>query len=221
MKLAVLVIGDGRPHFLAETVGSIAPNVLHPITARLMVNDEADPAYCAWLDEALPEWEIVHTGRRGMAGAVQAGFDLCLSHDPDYVLWLEEDMALVRPLPIAQAIGVLDAHHELAQMCFKREAIDPSEGDDQLTAIVERAANWGEKASYTWHDYIFSMNPCLIPKRVLELGWPSGPLGIGNESGMTYKLTQSGYVFGQWGHRGDAPWARHIGYAVRSVGYRL
>lgn len=220
MKLAVLVIGDGRREFLGQALCSVSECVTYPISARLMINDCEADEYADELVFAFPEWTIANTRRRGMAGAVQAGFDLCLAHDPDYVLWIEEDMVLTRTLPIGQAIEVLDAHPELAQMCFKREPFDPSEGDDQLAAICNLAPNHGAKADYTWHDFLFSMNPCLIPKRILGLGWPAGPLGVGNESGMTTKLLERGYVFGSWGHVGDEPWCRHIGVA-RSAQWRL
>ncbi len=219
MKLGVLVIGNGR-EYLHETVPAIAPNVTSPIWARMMIDDAGDRAWTLDLATRYPEWTIRATGQAGMAAAVQAGFDLAIEHDVDQVLWIEDDMLLLRPLPIAQASAVLDSHHELAEMCFKREPFDVSEGSDQLAAICGLAANSGAKATYTWHDFIFSLNPCLIPRRVLELGYPAGPLGIGNEAGMTTKLLEAGYVFGSWGHVGDPPYARHLGL-MRGASWRL
>ncbi len=219
MKLGVLVIGNGR-EYLHETVPAIAPNVTSPIIARMMIDDSGDAQWATMLAHRYPEWVIHSTGHVGMAGAVQAGFDLALRYDVDQVLWLEDDMLLTRPLPIAQAAAVLDAHHELAQMCFKREPFDPSEGTDQLGAICGLAANSGAKATYTWHDFIFSLNPCLIPKQILQMGYPAGPLGIGNEAGFTRMLLEAGFVFGSWGHVGDPAYARHLGL-IRSASWRL
>lgn len=221
VNLALVVIGDGRRVYLEQAIRGIQENVLYPVRARIMVDDSGDEEYGAYLDTTYPEFIHVHGGRRGMAGAVQAGFSAVLDHDPDYVLWIEEDMRLIRPLPIEAALKVMQNRPWLAQMCFPREAIDPSEGDDQLAAIVAQAPNSGVEDDYTWQDFIFSMNPCLIPKRVLKLDWPSGPIGVGNEAGMTAKLLALGYVFGQWGHVGDPPWARHIGFASRSEGWAL
>ncbi len=221
MNLAVCVIGDGRGEFLRQTVDSIGTHVFYKDLRGVMVDDSGDLDYGLYLDEEYYGWSIVHGGRRGMAGAVQAGFDAVLATDAEYVLWVEEDMMLTRYLPIPEALAALEAHPNLAQMCFKREAIDPSEGDDQLAAILARAAFSRTHEAFTTHDVIFSMNPCLIPRRVLEVGWPAGPIGVGNEDGMTRKLLDEGFVFGSWGHVGDEPWARHIGYAVRSSGYRL
>jgi GT2 family glycosyltransferase len=218
VKLAVVVIGDGRGHYLQQAVQSITSNVLHPITARIMVDDSGDADYGAELDVLYPEYLIVHGGRRGMAGAVQAGFDAALSTDPDYVLWVEEDFILVRQLPIGQAIQVMESHHDLAQMMFKRQPLAPDEiaGDDVIAGLTGiRVHN-----VYTEHTHIFSMNPCLIPRRVVAMGWPAGPLGVGNEAGMTAKLLDAGYRFGVWGHLGDPRYCEHIG-AERSAGYAL
>lgn len=160
-----------------------------------------------------------------MAGAVQAGWDAILRYGVDYVLWMEEDMVLTRTPPIAQAAEVLDDHPTLAQMCFRREPWAPEEYPDQLAAIVRQASHSNDwtcsKGTYTVHDFIFSLNPSIIPARILEMGWPSGPIGVGNETGMTERLEAAGYTFGSWGHPNDGQsWCRHIGDA-RADGYAL
>lgn len=220
VKLAVVVIGDGRGQYLQQAVQSITSNVLHPITARIMVDDSGDPAYGAELDILYPEYIIIHGGRRGMAGAVQAGFDAALSVDPDYVLWVEEDFILTRQLPIGQAIQVLESHQNLAQMLFQRQPLSEIEDPDVIAGLIASSTTHRVHASYTEHDAIFSMNPCLIPRRVVAMGWPAGPLGVGNEAGMTAKLLDAGYSFGVWGHVGDHRYCEHIG-AVRSAEYML
>ncbi len=219
MKLAVVVIGDGRSDMLHQTVRSITVNVAHPITARIMIDDSGSIDYGLFLDDEFPEYAMVHGGRRGMAGAVQAGFDAALSVDPDYVLWCEEDHLLIRPLPITKAIHALEHHDNLAQMVFSREPCDPSEGDDQLAAIVAQASFSHTTDQFTVHDYLFSMVPCLIPRRVLALTGPASPHGI--ETTMTERCLEQGYVFGAWGHVGDPPYVRHIGYANRTAAWVL
>lgn len=213
MKLTVVVIGDGRYEYLKQTVQVITANVLHPITARIMVDDSGDPDYGLMLDEMYPEYLHDHGGRRGMAGAVQAGFRLALDTDPDYVLWIEEDFVLKRQLPIAQVTQVMNSHDHLAQMLFQRQPLSPDELATGSVIGGMKAASpyWQTHHSYVEHTAIFSMNPCIIPRRVLAMGWPSGPLGVGNEAGMTRKLLESGYTFGVWGSGKDAPYCEHIG----------
>lgn len=225
MKLVLVVIGDGRGDFLVQAVRGVKDNVTHGFSARIMVDDSGDPRYGEKLDIIYPEFDIIHGGRRGMAGAVQAGFDAALAYGPDYVLWIEEDMLLTRPVPVADAIAAMEwLPGRLAQIAFKREpwwgSPDEMRHGDQLAAIVELAPNSGTTATHTWHDYLFTLNPSVIPRRVLELGWPSGPLGVGNESGMTRRCLDAGYVFGSWGHVGDEPWATHIG-AYRTAAWML
>jgi hypothetical protein len=65
------------------------------------------------------------------------------------------------------------------------------------------------------HKRIFSLNPCVIPRRVLDLGWPDG-----NEAEMTTNLVASGYRFAFYGKRDDPPRVIHVG-AERGIGWRL
>lgn len=216
MKLALLFHGDGRGDYLAQSVQSAFKHVHHPVTARLMVNDEADPEYIDQLNQSYPEYTIAHTGRVGMARAVQAGFDLCIAADVDAVLWVEEDFVVERDLPISRAYRELDLHHHLAQMLFQRQNISDEE---HAAGSVAGAMNiLHADADYVIQDTIFSLNPCLIPRRVFNLPYPTGPLGIGNEAGFTALLLAAGYQFGVWTDGGQA--VTHIG-AGRSEHWQL
>lgn len=220
MKLVVVVVGDGRGDYLARTVASLS-HVYHPVYARIMVNDEANPLYQASLDVEYPEWEIHHTGRQGMAGAVQAGFTAALAYEPDYVLWVEEDMLLIDDLPIGAAAQVLDRpqNQRIAQMVFKRlpwwGSPDEMELGDQWQAIKRLSHFYTPNDGYSTHDFIFSLNPCLIPRRILEMGWDKD-----NEAGMTRKLLDQGFVFGHWGGLDSPALVEHIGHD-RSQGWAL
>jgi hypothetical protein len=68
---------------------------------------------------------------------------------------------------------------------------------------------------YCVHTRCFSLNPCLIPRAVLELGWPDG-----NEAEMTTLLVSKGYRFAVWGSRQDGPRVEHTGQN-RAAGWRL
>ena len=215
MTYALLIVGNGRAEYLTQAVTAARDNILVPIKHRVMVNDWANADYMAWLDERYPDFEIIHTGGVGMAGAVQAGWTATM--DEDYTIHLEEDMVLTRKLPIAEAATVLHTHPmTIAQMAFRREpwwgSPEEVEHGDQLKAIIAQAS-WHEvKRGYTLHNFLFTLNPCLIPRQVINMGWPSGPLGIGNESGKTAQCLASGMVFGSWGSPDDGhTYARHIG----------
>ena len=214
MKLALVVIGDGRYEYLERTVRSIRDNVVHPITTRIMVNDEADLEYICWIDSTFGDWRTVHTCRSGMAGAVQAAFQAALDADPDYVLYAEEDMLITRRLPIRAAAEILDNHPHVAQMLFQRQPLTPDEIAAGSVVGAMGAVDHGDWSSQT---HIFSLNTCLIRPEVMRLGWPSGPLGVGNETGFTKRCLEAGYVFGVWN---DGPYVEHIGTA-RSAQWQL
>lgn len=211
MKLVVVVVGDGRGEYLAQTISSLS-YVHHPIHARIMVNDERNPLYQASLESEYPEWEIHHTGRVGMAGAVQAGFTAALEYEPDFVLWVEEDMLLIDEIPVGRAARELERpkNDRIAQMVFKRKpwwgSPDEMELGDQWQAIKRLSHFYTPKGDYSTHDFIFSLNPCLIPRRILELGWD-----VDNEAGMTKRLLDEGFVFGHWGGLDSPPLVEHIG----------
>jgi glycosyltransferase involved in cell wall biosynthesis len=218
--IALVVVGNGRIDYLAEAVAS-AVQFLPAPSWLLMVDDSGDLEVRKHLDATYPEFLIQHHDQnRGMAAAVQTGFDLALSTSCRYVFWLEEDMVLTQPPPIGDAVWALDQHQWLAQMCFRREPVsyNPVEAHfgDQLAAICDLAQWSRQDGDWTSHDFLFSLNPCLIPRRIMSLGWDKD-----NERGMTDLLACSGFTFGSWGHPGDGQsWARHIGH-TRGAAWQL
>ncbi len=219
---ALLVIGNGRTDLLHKTVAA-AEKYLPAFDHLLMVDDSGSYEVRTELAVEYPDFVIEHhMVNRGMAKAVQAGFDLVLSTDARWVFWLEEDMELTAEVPVAAAVLALQSDPDLAQMCFRRDPADPTEMPDQLTAICGRSPHVTTAPQYTTYDYLFSMGPCIIPRHILEYGWPAGPIGVGNEDGMTRKLLEKGYRFGSWGHPGDGQsWGRHAGYAKRGAAWQL
>jgi GT2 family glycosyltransferase len=219
---ALLVIGNGRTDMLARAVVA-AETYLPDFDHLLMVNDSGSLEVRRELDDEYPDFLIEHHSENlGMAAAVQAGFDLVLSTDARWVFWLEEDMILTAAPPIDAAVLALESAPDLAQMCFRRDPADPSEQPDQLTAICGKSPHVTTTPLYTVYDFLFSMGPCIIPRHILEYGWPAGPIGVGNEDGMTKRLLEKGYRFGSWGHPGDGQsWGHHMGYANRGKAWQL
>lgn len=218
MNLALVVVTDGRADYCAETLDAAA-QYLPEFDSRWIINDSGVVDYGYWLQKTYPGYRVVsHTERRGMAGAVRSGFEQLTRSEATHAMWLEEDMVLLREPPIRQAVAVLEKCFELAQVTFKRKPWWGREVDlgDQLAAIVEQAGEHRFVAgSVTEHDFIFSLNPCVIPRRVFELGWPDG-----NEAEQTRLLLAQGFRFAMWGKPGDPDYVEHIG-AARSAGWRL
>lgn len=155
--------------------------------------------------------------RLGMAGAVRQAWDWALSTDCDYLLHVEEDFRL-HDAPIAAMVEVLTHDETLAQVVLKRQAWSPEER--RAGGIIEcHPADYTDHHAgtlrWTSHQRIFSLNPCLIPRRILERGWPDG-----NEAEMTTNLVADGWRFAFYGHRDDAPRVSHVG-VERAAGWRL
>ena len=155
--------------------------------------------------------------RLGMAGAVRAAWDWALETDCDHLLHIEEDFR-IHDLPLAAMLEVFAHDDTLAQVVLKRQPWSPEE--QRAGGIIEtHPADYKDHTAgglaWTSHQRIFSLNPCLIPRRVLELGWPDG-----NEAEMTSNLVADQWRFAFYGHRDDPPRVEHVG-AVRGAGWRL
>ena len=202
--IALVIVGNGRLDYLERTMQSVwKAQCSWP---QIMVDDSGDPDVTMHLHEEYPNcFHVTHTENRGMAAAVQSGWGMALYLGADHIIHLEDDMELQAAPPIAAAIDALDANSHVAQMLFQRQPLTPAEhASGSVLGAMEVVADHGDWSEQT---SIFSLNPCVIPRRVLELGWPSGPLGVGNETGMTNKLRARGYTFGVW----HGQYVEHIG----------
>lgn len=163
----------------------------------------------------------------GMAGAVQEGFRWALEQGADHVLWIEEDFRL-HNLPLEEMTWVLHRCPHLAQVVLKRQPWSQEEiaAGGQIELGEQRGDTftecWGLNTSIRWveHTSLFSLNPCLIPKRTLQLGWPSGGLGVGNEAGFTQRCADAGMRFAYYGKKDDPPRCEHVGQ-IRGTGWKL
>ena len=204
--IALVMTWNGRPDTLAQSIPSL-DLLSGPITHRILVNDSGQELNVdGW-------WVIDHHGNRGLAAAVQSGWNQALAHDDvRFVCHWEDDMVLERPLDLAQVSTAFQPG--VAQIAFQRHPVNAVEAQGQLVArVVASNYSWYDPArNVTYHDDLFSLNPCLIPLHVVQMGWPSGPLGVGNEDGFTAKCKAAGLFFATWGSVVDVPLIRHIGH---------
>ncbi len=195
--IQLVVVANNRPDTLKHTVAALAEHLPDLYTKGFVCND---------------------TDQRGMAANIQTAWTRALDIPGwHYLAHWEDDMKLLRLPPLQQIVNTLYNNPQVANIILKRQ---PWNYIETATGCVHEAIRqsadthiqhdlWGE------HDYIFSLNPCLIPRRIVERGWPAG-----NEAEMTAKLKADGYTFGVWGHPHDEPWIEHIGYE-RGPGWRL
>ncbi len=199
-RIGLAFISDRGDMYLPECRKAFTRNVGWAFTATTVIDDQQH--------------------RLGMAGAVNAAWSWAIENDVDYLLHVEEDMHFTRTVDVQRLVDILDLNAELAEVTLVRQPWSQEEAlaggvAKKLGAIPHSCDCEDPPLRWSTQDYIFSLNPSLIPRRILELGWPAG-----NEAEMTSILLDRGYEFGLYGHPEDAPVIEHVGH-VRGAGWRL
>lgn len=196
--IALAVLTDGRePPTLFDTMRSVDLHL--PKFNRTELFDDSEHAF-------------------GLAGNVQRAWRWAVDVGADYLWHQEDDWTFTGLVPLGRMIECLQANPQLAQMCLKRQPVNPEEiaaGGFMELAPGQYIDQDTQHGRYTVHRRCFSLNPCVIPRRVLELGWPDT-----NEAGMTEKLLDLGFEFAVWGSHTDPPRVMHIGH-TRATGWSL
>jgi len=212
--IGLVVVSDRRSH-LAGCLSSQDEQILEPFDLTVLVDDSGEGHH----EHRYDDFDVVvaHPERRGLAAAVQSGW--FAARECDWVFHLEEDFTFTRPVSLKRLEETATVC-DLAQLVLKRQPCNP----DELAAggMVENTPEL-----WTAHDhpyahlqqtYLFSLNPCLIPRWVRDVGWPDN----GGEREFTDRLhaEHPDATFGLWGRRHDDPAVRHHG-DTRSNGWKL
>jgi hypothetical protein len=199
---ALVVISDGRDAYLEQAMESLRRWVPTGTFSYWRIVDDSGGTSRLTFDG---DWDVIrHPVRRGLAAAVQSGW-ADLPAGVEYVWHHETDFVLVEPLEVDQMAKTLDTHPRLANLVLKRQPGNPAE--EAAGGIIEcRPDRYRQRDGFVEHQECFSLNPCLIPRGVIDAGWPAG-----NEAEMTSRLVGEGRTFGFWGDKTDPPRTLHIG----------
>ncbi len=211
--MIAVLITDGRREYMERTLASCQEMI--PEFAPIIVDDSGDAEYAAWLD-GLGAQVVHHPERQGLAAAVRTGWTEALKTDAEFVWHHEDDFTLTMPVEIHAMARVLCLHPYLAQLVLKRQPWS----EEEITAggqIEVAPGDYVDRHGFVEHGRLFSFNPCLIPRHVVELALQEPSDGL--ERGVTDTLTRHLYRFAYWGARDDPPRCHHIG-EHRSAGYR-
>lgn len=188
MSIDLVVISDRGDRYLPQCLASLEEHLDFPFAKRIVV---ADPDH-----------------RYTASGAVRVAWEQVTS---DFVWHMEEDFLLTERVDIESMARVLDEHEDLAHLVLKRQPWSQPEID--AGGIIEQyPQDFTDRDGWVEHRKFFSLNPCLVPRRVYELGFPEG-----SEPAVTEMLLGKGFYFGYWGKREDPPRCLHIG-EVRAAG---
>ena len=202
--IALVHIDDGRPEYLFPTIEAVEAEVDY----RFLIDDSGDPEYARGLEKRFPEFcQVHHERRRGLAATVLSAWSEALRYPFDYLLHWEGDFLPVGEIPIAEMISLLEQNPHLAQVVLKRQAWRPEE--IEAGGFIELYQDWHtQRQGYVEQQLVFSLNPCLIPRHIVELLAP----GEGNpEVYFTQALVGMGYSFAILGEMKDDPRVIHIG----------
>lgn len=193
--IQLLIVANNRPDYLIRVRDSLREHLPQDLQLTCWIQNDDK--------------------HQGMAANIQAGWSAVLQYDWDYLLHWEDDMVLLRPPPLDAMIEALETHPQVANLMLKRQPWNSieEEAGDVVRAIQMLAPNSFDMGRWVMHDHIFSLNPCLIPRHIVEKGWPAG-----NEAQMTADLLSEGWMFGAWND--PEPYLDHIG-VERGPGWKL
>lgn len=196
-KTALLLISDGRDEYLRQTMAS-ALEMLPTFDDLIHVDDAAHEL--------------------GFDGAVREGWARALATDCTHIFWLEQDFTFRRYVDVAAMLKVLDAFPYLAQIALLRQPWNDAER--RAGGVVEQHPDSYTRVEWedlTWREHrrFFTTNPCLVPRWVLERGWPAGSESEGR-FGCDLFASREDVRSAFWG---DCVWVDHIGAERQGVGY--
>lgn len=202
--------------------------------AAVFVSDRPADLYltrCIKSLEDQPEAELIverhvvddRAHELGMAGAVQAAWQWALATGCDYLIHIEEDFEFY-DLPLSGMHHVLDRNPHLASVVLKRDPWSPEEHAAGGQIEVNPQAHtqykaFGRNVHWVEHDLLFSLNPCLIPRKTLELPWPESN-DRGFEAEFADVCRAHGMRFAYYGKLDDPPRCVHIGAERATRGWR-
>lgn len=206
LTIGLLVISCGRPGYLATTLDSAARNLPGINGPKLIVDDSGSTEMQKMLRTLDGYDTAFHTENRGLSAAIQTGWDLL--DDCDYIFHLEDDFTFPRAVDVKSIAKRLDAIPELAQLALVRQPWSPEEHAAGGIIHLDPDA-YVPREGYEEHVKLFTLNPCVYPRWVTELGWPEG----GGEREFTDRLLGKypEATFGYVGTRWDPPRCIHIG----------
>jgi hypothetical protein len=199
MRVAWLVIDDGREDYLSRCMAS-ASRSLPVETMRLVL--VTDPAH-----------------ELGFAGAIQEGWERVLHTGCDWVFHVESDFLFTRLVELHRMIGLLQRRPYLAQVALKRQPWNDQE--KRHGGIVECYPHdffecRDGDVTWTEHGRFFTTNPSVYSTALCRVGWPQ----VKHSEGIfTHQLLDQGRRFAFWGGKLDQPRVEHIGVQRAGNGY--
>jgi hypothetical protein len=227
LTFAMFILGNGRKPYLERTVASWEANLQSKPKHRIIFDDSGDKAYHEYLKFKYSDnFEIVPISDKavGHAKAMKFIFDYINKLDVDYVLQLEEDWMLFRPLDLTDVMQTMQDNERILQMRIPRTVWYSDYHDIDLAAGsilryhlgLPRTANSkkinSENSWYEWRGdfYYWSHNPNVFKKSLCNYQYPESPDHELDFGRALLKATPNS-VIGFWATNEYDAYITHIG----------
>lgn len=222
-KVTLLFITDGRTELLKQTMKSFFEKVKFPYESCFCFNDNPNQSQelldlCNTYGLGL----ITVSEKKGLAGIYNFAFSwLKENTDSDYYFCCEDDFLFNEEINIESMIDILEYDKNICQVRLKRQPW--SEEEIKVGGFVEQNPDAYEDKKlmlgnpkyslhlFCTHREIFSLNPNLAPRWIIEREWKVIEFS-------EYKFSEElfaenpNYKCALLGHKFDPPKVKHIGY---------
>lgn len=229
-RVAIVVRTGGRPEnwparraYLEQMLESLDRHVAYEPTVARVVFADWDQPFRAELSELAERHGFYVVGGEENLGFTSSmdrlwGYLNSRTWPFDYAFLVEDDFLFERDVDLDAMIQALEANPHLVQMALLRDACYPAEREKggilghPIDAFDPAGA---DGSAWLEHQRFFTLNPTLIPRRILGEPWP--------------RTQHSEAVFGRrlfedpdrraalWGT--GEPWVRHLGEVRAGAGY--
>jgi hypothetical protein len=212
-KVLLGIIDNKRPDFLDATIASLEENLVYNFFKKVIIDDSGDAEYSKYLENKYSDkYDIFsHTVNMGLSGSIRSLWYIANVYNVDYVWHQEGDFTFNQNIDIDSIKSILKDKKTLSQIALKRQPVNGEEA--AIGGFMQRDRSSYEpygKNSIRWieHRNLFTLNPCLYPKWVVDLGWQAG-WGEREFSDLLFsdQYTKCAYL----GDIDDEPLISHIG----------
>jgi hypothetical protein len=189
-KFCWFILGNGRKGYLERTIASWESNLVGDVEHKIIFDDSGDAKYIEWLNKSFGDrFKIVPVGAKPMGQVAALGFifKYIKELDVDYVIQLEEDWMLKRPLDISRIATVLHNDTNILQMRIPRvvwyapyNVVDIKAGSillhhTNIPGTKTEVRNNEQDSWYEWRGdfYFWSHNPNVFSKKILDENYES------------------------------------------------
>lgn len=213
-KIVLGIIGNGRKDLLDQTVKSALEHLKCDFYEYIMVNDTGNQEYSDLLNkEYSNNWKVInHESNQGLSGSIRSLWAKAIDLEADYVFHLEEDFLFNVDIDIDTMKNIL-SNTNISQVALKRQPWNEHEAasggllEQYSNLLIPNYCDNGVK--YMTHRILFTLNPCLYPRWVMDLGWQQG----WGEREYTDMLFSNPNIVGAYlGDTFDPPTVHHIGH---------